>query len=104
LTATFESAVNLVQFSLTLCSALTVFGVFVLRWRRPELPRPYRVWGYPLTPIIFLVISVWMLANMLADSSTREYSLRGLAIMALGLIVYFLSPKIMAAQPSKASP
>ena len=103
LTATFESAVNLVQFSLTLCSALTVFGVFVLRWRRPELPRPYRVWGYPLTPIVFLVISVWMLANMLADSSTREYSLRGLAIMALGLIVYFLSPKTTAPQPSKAS-
>ena len=103
LTATFESAVNLVQFSLTLCSALTVFGVFVLRWRRPELPRPYRVWGYPFTPIVFLVISVWMLANMLADSSTREYSLRGLAIMALGLIVYFLSPKTTAAQPSKAS-
>jgi APA family basic amino acid/polyamine antiporter len=103
LTATFESAVNLVQFSLTLCSALTVFGVFVLRWRRPELPRPYRVWGYPLTPIVFLVLSVWMLANMLADSSTREYSLRGLAIMALGLIVYFLSPKTTASQPSKAS-
>lgn len=103
LTATFESAVNLVQFSLTLCSALTVFGVFVLRWRRPELPRPYRVWGYPFTPIVFLVISLWMLANMLADSSTREYSLRGLAIMALGLIVYFLSPKTTAAQPSKAS-
>lgn len=103
LTATFESAVNLVQFSLTLCSALTVFGVFVLRWRRPDLPRPYRVWGYPLTPIVFLVISVWMLANMLADSSTREYSLRGLAIMALGLIVYFLSPKTTAPQPSKAS-
>jgi basic amino acid/polyamine antiporter, APA family len=103
LTATFESAVNLVQFSLTLCSALTVFGVFVLRWRRPELPRPYRVWGYPLTPIIFLVISIWMLANMLADSSTREYSLRGLGIMALGLIVYFLSPKTTTSQPSKAS-
>jgi APA family basic amino acid/polyamine antiporter len=103
LTATFESAVNLVQFSLTLCSALTVFGLFVLRWRRPELPRPYRAWGYPITPIIFLVISIWMLANMLADSSTREYSLRGLAIMALGLIVYFLSPKTMASQPSKAS-
>ena len=47
LTATFQTAVNYMQFSLTLCSALTVLGVFVLRWRRPDLPRPYRVWGYP---------------------------------------------------------
>jgi basic amino acid/polyamine antiporter, APA family len=103
LTATFQSAVNYVQFSLTLCSTLTVFGVFVLRWRRPDLPRPYRTWGYPVTPIIFLAISVWMLEHMLADSSTRAPSLWGLATMALGLIVYFLSPKTATPQPSKAS-
>jgi APA family basic amino acid/polyamine antiporter len=85
--------VNLVQFSLTLCSTLTVFGVFVLRWRRPDLPRPYRTWGYPITPLIFLGISCWMLEHMLADSSTRVPSLAGLAIMAVGLIIYFLSAK-----------
>jgi APA family basic amino acid/polyamine antiporter len=100
LTATFENAVRLVQFSLTLCSTLAVLGVFVLRWRRPDLPRPYRTWGYPVTPLIFLGISVWMLAHMLADASTRASSLKGLAIMALGLIVYFLSPKTKVAQPS----
>jgi APA family basic amino acid/polyamine antiporter len=93
LTATFETAVNYVQFSLTLCSTLTVLGVFVLRWRQPNLPRPYRTWGYPITPLIFLAISLWMLEHLLADSSTRAPSLWGLATMALGLIVYFLSPK-----------
>jgi APA family basic amino acid/polyamine antiporter len=103
LTATFQSAVNYVQFSLTLCSTLTVFGVFVLRWRRPDLPRPYRTWGYPITPLIFLAISVWMLEHMLADSATRAPSLWGLATMTLGLVVYFLSPKTSAPQPSKAS-
>jgi APA family basic amino acid/polyamine antiporter len=100
LTATFQSAVNYVQFSLTLCSALTVFGVFVLRWRQPDLPRPYRTWGYPITPIIFLGISIWMLEHLLADSSTRAPSLWGLATMALGLIVYFLSPKTEKTRPS----
>jgi APA family basic amino acid/polyamine antiporter len=103
LTATFQNAVNYVQFSLTLCSTLTVFGVFILRWRRPDLPRPYRTWGYPITPIIFLAISLWMLEHMLADSSTRAPSLWGLATMALGLVVYFLSPKTAAAHPSKTS-
>ncbi len=93
LTATFQTAVNYIQFSLTLCSTLTVLGVFVLRWRQPALPRPYRVWGYPVTPAIFLAISVWMLVHMLSQTSTRIPSLWGLATMALGLVVYFLSAK-----------
>lgn len=97
LTATFETAVNYVQFSLTLCSTLTVVGLFVLRWRKPELPRPYRTWGYPVTPLIFLAISIWMLEHMLAEPSTRAPSLWGLVTMALGLIVYFLSPKTRTA-------
>jgi len=100
LTATFQTAVNYVQFSLTLCSTLTVLGVFVLRWRQPKLRRPYRTWGYPLTPLIFLAISCWMLEHMLADSSTRAPSLWGLATMALGLAIYFLSPKTTSVHPS----
>ena len=53
LTATFQAVVNYVQFSLALCAAATVLGVFVLRWREPNLARPYRTWGYPVTPIYF---------------------------------------------------
>jgi basic amino acid/polyamine antiporter, APA family len=45
--------------------ALAVAGVFVLRRKRPELPRPYRVWGYPFVPILFLLASVGMIANAL---------------------------------------
>jgi APA family basic amino acid/polyamine antiporter len=101
LTATFQTAVNYIQFSLTLCSTLTVLGVFVLRWRRPDLPRPYRTWGYPVTPAIFLTVSVWMLVHMLSETSTRRPSLWGLATMALGLVVYFLSAK---RNPASASP
>ena len=101
LTATFQTAVNYIQFSLTLCSTLTVLGVFVLRWRRPDLPRPYRTWGYPVTPAIFLLVSVWMLEHMLSDPSTRTPSLWGLATVALGLAAYFLSAK---RAPASVSP
>ena len=93
LVASFQSVVNYVQFSLTLCSALTVFGVYVLRWRQPNLPRPYRVLGYPITPAIFLAISGWMLCHLLADAKTRGPSLLGAATIAFGLVFYFLSPK-----------
>jgi len=93
LTATFQAVVNYVQFSLTLCSTLAVAGVFVLRWRRPELPRPYKVWGYPFTPLVFIAISGWMLAHLLADHSTRTPSLLGLGTTLLALVIYFVSPK-----------
>jgi APA family basic amino acid/polyamine antiporter len=96
----FQKAVNYVQFSLMLSSTLTVLGVIVLRWRRPDLSRPYRTWGYPITPMIFLAVSGWMLWHLLEDSATREPSLWGLATAALGLVVYFVSPKKV---PGKAA-
>ena len=93
LVTTFQKVVNYVQFSLTLFSTLTVLGVFILRWRRPNLPRPYRTWGYPITPAIFLAVSVWMLWHLLGDPSTRPPSLWGLATAALGLVVYGFSSR-----------
>jgi APA family basic amino acid/polyamine antiporter len=89
----FQAVVSYVQFALTLSSALAVAGVIVLRFRQPDLPRPYRAWGYPITPLIFLAVSAWMMWHMLADESTRKSSLLGLVTIALGLIVYFASPK-----------
>jgi len=68
-----------------------VLGVIVLRLRRPDLPRPYRTWGYPITPLIFLAISLWMLFFQLRDKPME--SIAGLVTIALGLPLYFLSPK-----------
>jgi basic amino acid/polyamine antiporter, APA family len=45
--------------------SLAVAGVFVLRRKRPDLPRPYRVWGYPWVPLVFLIASLGMVANAL---------------------------------------
>jgi APA family basic amino acid/polyamine antiporter len=101
--ASFNTVVSYVQFALALSSALTVAGVFVLRWRQPNLPRPYKAWGYPVTPLIFLAISVWMLWHMLAAPSTRNPSLWGLATIALGLIVYYLSPKNPTPSPAPSA-
>ena len=99
----FETVVNYVQFALTLSSALADAGVIVLRWRQPDLPRPYRAWGYPVTPLVFLAVIGWMMWHMLADESTRKPSLLGLATIALGLIVYYLSPKNPSPVPVSAT-
>ncbi len=68
--------------------ALTVAAVFVLRRRRPELPRPYRVWGYPVVPVLFLLASAGMVANALVtDPANTGVTL---LIIAAGLPVYWL--------------
>jgi basic amino acid/polyamine antiporter, APA family len=90
ISASFERVLTYVQFSLSLCSFLTVLGVIVLRWRRPDLARPYKAWGYPVTPVLFLVITGWMLVFLL--KSKPQESLAGLATLLIGLLVYFLSP------------
>lgn len=86
-TGTFEKVVLFIQFSFTLCSFLAVLGVVVLRFTQPDLPRPYKTWGYPLTPIIFLCIMLWMLVFQLMDKPFE--SLSGLGMMLAGLLVYW---------------
>ena len=91
LTRSFESVVQYTQFSLLLCSLFTVLGVIVLRTTRPDISRPYRVWAYPLPPIIFAVITLWMMFYLLR-SKTIE-SLAGLATALVGLLLYFCAGK-----------
>jgi APA family basic amino acid/polyamine antiporter len=65
-----------------------VAGVIVLRRTQPDLPRPYRMWGYPVTPVLFLAITAWFLLNMVL---TRPIpSLAGLLLIATGIPIYFL--------------
>ncbi len=65
---------------------LAVASVFVLRIRRPEAPRPYKTWGYPFTPLLFIVGSLILMVDMIRQ--TRIESLTGLGIIAAGLIAY----------------
>src|SRR5437016_4644495 len=90
-TSSFESVVQYTQFSLLLCSLFTVLGVIVLRATRPEIARPYRLWAYPLPPIIFAVITLWMMFYLLRWKTTE--SLAGLATAIVGLLLYFCAGK-----------
>ena len=88
--ASFEQVLTCAQFTLQLCAFLTVLGVIVLRRTRPDLPRPYRTWGYPFTPLCFLAVSLWMLWHTF--NFHRTESLVGLGIAAAGLALYLLAP------------
>jgi amino acid transporter len=74
--------------------ALAVAGVFVLRRRRPELPRPYRVWGYPIVPGVFLLASVGLILNALL-TDPRNTAVTLLIILA-GIPVYWVRGRVLA--------
>ena len=95
----FQGVLVYAGFVLNLFTFLTVLGLFVLRWRQPHLPRPYRAWGYPFTPLIFLGLSGWTLAFILSEKPLE--SLYGLATLAVGGLVYLLTTRRAVAPTAK---
>ncbi|MGE0288640.1 MAG: APC family permease [Bradyrhizobium sp.] len=86
LTRSFEAVLEFIQFSLLFCSFFAVLGVIKLRITHPNLPRPYRAWGYPLTPLVFLLVTGFMMYYLLTTQPLR--SVLGLLIMVSGLLIY----------------
>jgi APA family basic amino acid/polyamine antiporter len=83
----YEKLFSYVIFAAWIFYGMTVAGVLVLRRREPHRVRPYRMWGYPVTPILFAAVSFWFVGNTLV--STPGPALTGLAIIATGVPVYF---------------
>jgi basic amino acid/polyamine antiporter, APA family len=96
LTRSFELVVIYIQFALLLCSLLTVVGVIVLRTQQPGIARPYRVWLYPLPPLAFAAITLWMMIYLLRSKPVE--SLAGLATAAVGFLLYFCARKRVSAR------
>jgi APA family basic amino acid/polyamine antiporter len=88
LSGQYEALFTKVIFSEWLFYALVTAGIFVLRRRRPDLARPYRTWGYPLVPGIFVILAVLLLVNTFFER--RSDSLWGLALMAAGIPAYYV--------------
>ena len=86
LTQSFEAVLDFIQFSLIFCSFLTVLGLIKLRITHPDLPRPCRAWGYPVTPLIFLLVTLFMLVYLVAVRPLQ--SLAGFLLMLAGLLLY----------------
>jgi amino acid transporter len=77
-----------------------VVAVFILRWRRPDAERPYRTWGYPMVPAVFLAFYVFLLVTMYWARPVDR--MIGLGLIASGAIVYFLwGERSAAAHPGR---
>ncbi len=98
LTASFEAILVFTGFTLGLNTFFTVLGVVVLRWRRPDLPRPYRIQFYPLPVLVYLGVTGWTLAYILQERP--QEGLLGLAIIAVGGLLYRLTARFGRTTPN----
>jgi len=87
LLGTFDQLTNYAVFAAWIFYVLTTSAVFVLRRKMPDATRPYKTLGYPATPIIFILVGLWLLVNTL-QTNPLEAAV-GLFLIALGLPVYF---------------
>ncbi len=87
LSGTYDQLFTYVIFASWLFYALGTFGIFILRKKRPNAPRPYRTIGYPFVPLAFVIVAVWFVYNTIV-TDPRD-SLIGLGLVLLGLPAYF---------------
>lgn len=87
LTGGFRQLFTYVMFASWIIYGMTTAGVIVLRKKRPDLPRPYRTLGYPVVPILFVVVASLLVLSTLHDSP-RE-SIMGIGMIVLGLPFYY---------------
>ncbi|WP_375416074.1 APC family permease [uncultured Hymenobacter sp.] len=96
LSGSYGQLLNYVMFSVILFYVITIIGIFVLRRTRPAAPRPYRAWGYPVVPLLYVVTASAFCLILLVAPDTAEFSQRGLGLVALGVPVFFLFGKRFA--------
>jgi APA family basic amino acid/polyamine antiporter len=87
LTGTFEQLFTFAMFAGILFWVLAAAAIFTLRKKRPDLPRPYKAWGYPVVPLIFIIALSGILVNTLVRRPVE--SLAGVALMVAGIPVYY---------------
>jgi APA family basic amino acid/polyamine antiporter len=77
----------MIIFAVFIYYGATTLGVFILRKRMPDAPRPYKVWGYPIVPAIFILFSIALFVNTVV-TRPREVAI-GMALMLTGVPLWW---------------
>ena len=88
LSSSFEQVLLYTGISLIISTTMTVLGLFVLRIRKPKLDRPYKVWGYPFTPAIFIILNIWILFYTFKTQPFESLIGFGIVITSIGLYFF----------------
>jgi APA family basic amino acid/polyamine antiporter len=84
---TYGDLLDYATFASLLFYVVTISGLFILRKREPDAERPYRAFGYPLIPAIYILCALGFCVNLLINKP--DFTVGSLVIVALGAVVYF---------------
>ena len=93
----YSDLLDYVVFAVLIFYVLTIYGLFVLRRKRPDVNRPYRAFGYPVIPAMYIVAALVIMAILLLYKTQTTWP--GLVIVLLGVPVYFLWSRSSGANP-----
>lgn len=91
LSGSFDTLTDYVVFGSWIFYALVTSAIFVFRRKYPDAVRPYKAWGYPVVPVLFLMVAGWLLINTIYTSPTQSFI--GIGLIILGLPVYYYLTK-----------
>jgi len=91
LSGTYSDLLDYVIFAVLIFFTLTILSIFVLRVKRPDIPRPYKAFGYPVIPSLYIMTTVSIMIILLIFKP--KYTFPGLVIVLLGIPVYYLWKK-----------
>ncbi len=92
LSGTYSDLLDYVVFAVLIFFVLVVSGIFILRKKKPDAERPYRAWGYPVVPALYIVVAAAIAVDLLVFKA--KYTVPGLLIVLLGIPVFFLRKRI----------
>lgn len=88
LTSTFHTLLIYIGFVLSIFASLTVAGSMRLRRKQPDLKRPYKTWGYPFTPVLFIALNIWII--IFSIQNNPQAFMWGLVTIGSGFGIYHL--------------
>jgi APA family basic amino acid/polyamine antiporter len=88
LSGTYGNLLDYVIFAVLIFFTLTILAIFILRVKRPDIPRPYKAFGYPLIPAVYILTTVFIMVILLIYKP--NYTFPGLGIVILGIPVFYL--------------
>lgn len=98
--STFEKVLVYAGFIMNLFTLLAVIGLFILRIKHQDLPAKYKVTAYPITPVIFILLSLWTLTYLLIDRPVE--SVMGLITVLIGLVIYYANKVYLKSKLKKS--